>query len=86
MSEPEESEEFKIHKELTAAIEEWWRATLTSSIVKNRDPEMVAKMTVVALTRMAAVFAVDLSMKKEQFGAVCKANYEEAYESAPKWG
>jgi hypothetical protein len=43
-------------------------------------------MSVVALSHMAAVTAVDVAMSEEQFINVCLANYREAIKRAPRWG
>ena len=59
---------------------------------QHRDKSMPAgvekfqRMSVVTLSHMAAVTAVDVAMSEEQFINVCLANYREAVKRAPRWG
>jgi hypothetical protein len=45
-----------------------------------------ARLTVVAATQLAAIIGVDVGMTADQFTNVCKANFDEAYKRAPKFG
>jgi hypothetical protein len=45
-----------------------------------------ARLTVVAATQLAAIIGVDIGMTADQFANVCKANFDEAYRRAPKFG
>lgn len=44
-----------------------------------------SRLSLVALTQVAAVVAVDVGMKPEQFTAMCLANFSEAHKRAPKF-
>lgn len=45
-----------------------------------------ARISVVALSQLAAMVGVDVGMNTEQFTNVCKANFDEAHKRAPKFG
>jgi hypothetical protein len=49
------------------------------------DPVRFAQLSVVALTQVAAIIGVDVGMTLDQFLAVSKANFEQAYVKAPKF-
>lgn len=44
-----------------------------------------SRLSLVALTQVAAVVAVDVGMHPEQFTAMCLANFNEARKRAPKF-
>lgn len=50
------------------------------------DPLLYSRLSLVALTQFSAITAVDIGMQPEQFLAVCKANFENAYAQAPRFG
>ncbi len=47
---------------------------------------LYSRLSLVALTQMAAIVGVDIGMTPEQFINVCRANFNEAYSKAPKFG
>lgn len=50
------------------------------------DPVIYSRLSMVALSQLAAALAVDVGMKPEQFAAVCQAQFAQAYQRAPKFG
>lgn len=49
-------------------------------------PQMhFSRLSLVALTQVAAVVAVDVGMQPEQFIAMCLANFSEAHKRAPRF-
>ena len=50
------------------------------------DPVVFSRMSTVALTQLGAVVAVDVGMNQEQFVAVCRSNFDEAFKRAPRFG
>jgi hypothetical protein len=49
------------------------------------DQVSFTRLSVITLSQVAAVCAVDVHMPEDKFLAVCKANYEQAHKVAPKW-
>lgn len=49
------------------------------------DPVVFSRMSTVALSQLAAIIAVDVGMKQDQFTAVCRSNFEEAFKRAPRF-
>jgi hypothetical protein len=47
---------------------------------------LFSRLSLVAMTQVAAIVGVDVGMTQEQFLAVCRANFNEAYSKAPKFG
>lgn len=45
-----------------------------------------SRLSLVALTQLSAIIGVDIGMNASQFTAVCRANFDAAYERAPKFG
>jgi hypothetical protein len=58
------------------------RAALEAAL----EPVKYGRLSVVSLTHVAAVIAVDVGMTEEQFCDVARANFKEAYTRAPKFG
>lgn len=69
-----------IHQRISSSIWDVW--------LKGRlgDQATYTRVSIVSLTHVAAVCAVDVGMSEENFLATCKANYEAALRNAPKWG
>jgi hypothetical protein len=49
------------------------------------DPVLFSRLVVVALTSLAATYAVDINMPYDGFGRTCQANYAEANRRAPRF-
>lgn len=49
------------------------------------DPMKYSRLSLVALTQLAAIVGVDVGMSLPQFEAVCKAQFETAYAKAPRF-
>lgn len=75
--------EFQATAKMLAAFRETWLEQLKASGI---DDVRYSQLSVVAMTQLAAIVAVDVGVKLEQFTAVCQANFKEAYDKAPKFG
>jgi hypothetical protein len=64
------------------AYKDAWAIQLKES---GADPMLYARLSVVAMSQWLAIVGVDIGMSQEQFLAVCKANFETAYQKAPKF-
>ena len=71
------------HDQLVSSLWSTWKDS--RSTAANIDPEKFQRLSVVSLTQVASVAAVDVGMTKEQFVGVCMANFDEALRRAPKW-
>ena len=79
---------FALHKKLCGDIWATW-GTHRDKAREVIDPvvaqEKFTRVSIVSFTQIAAVCAVDVGMTEEQFLASCRANYEQAFKSAPRW-
>ena len=50
------------------------------------DDGIFSRITVLSVTQMAAMTAVDVGLPEEQFIDICRENFLEAYRKAPKFG
>lgn len=72
---------------MTIKLVDEFRKTWASQFkISGMDPMLFSRLSLVALTQFSAITAVDIGMQTEQFLAVCKANFENAYANAPKFG
>lgn len=79
----EAMDKLRVHNELYKAIVKDWVKARSET---KEDGLLFTQMSVVALSQYASVLAVDLGMSEEQFVSVCRSNFSEAYERAPKFG
>ena len=49
------------------------------------DPVKLTRLNVMALTQLSAILAVDVHMTSEQFGNICRVQFIEAYNKAPRF-
>ncbi len=78
-------ESMKIHQDILVRVIQWlmlFQQDKYSSV----DPVIFARMVVTSFNQYAAMVAVDLGMSEKQFVDVCRANFQDSYEKAPKWG
>jgi len=79
---------FELHKKLCGDIWTAWgqhRDKAREVIDPVVAQEKFTRISIVSLTQIAAVCAVDVGMTEEQFLATCKANFEQAFKAAPRW-
>ena len=72
-----------VHSQL---VEDLWVAWKNHRSTSSVESERYSRISVVSLTQVAAMTAVDVGMTEEQYMLVCMANFNEAYKKAPKWG
>lgn len=84
MSENAQGDLHEIHTRLLATLWKEWIKHRDEN--KQVDPPRYSRLSVVTLSHVAATVAVDVGMDLEQFLAVCRANFKDAYQRAPKWG
>ena len=88
--EPEQSEIgnpvlMQAHNILVGKLWEIWKEHREWCKGQKIDPVIYSRVSVVSLTQIAAVTAVDVGMTEEQFLNTCKANFQEANQRAPRW-
>lgn len=77
---------FDAHKELLADLWNIWSLhRRLNADLRKMDAVRYSRLSVVTLSQMAAVTAVDVGLTEEQFLATCKANFDEAVKRAPRW-
>lgn len=75
--------DYQLHIRLLTAFKTVWVEQAKQAGV---DPMVYSRMSMIALSQLAAVVAVDVGMTPKQFVAVCEAQFEEAHKRAPKFG
>ena len=73
------------HSKLIGSLWEIWKDHRSIN-AENIDPDKYARLSIVSLTQVASVIAVDVGMDQEQFLKICEANFRDALAKAPKWG
>ena len=81
--EPEPNPDFEMMTHILNDLRHFWATECNSSGV---DPVRFGRLGIVALTQWTAIVGVDLGMQEEQFMAVCRANFQEAFKRAPRFG
>jgi hypothetical protein len=54
--------------------------------VSGLDAMVYSRLSVVSLSHVASIAAVDVGMTEDQFCDVCRANFKEAHARAPRFG
>lgn len=80
---PKVSEDYILTTKLLNEFRQVWVDQMKESGVAQVK---YTRLSVVAMTQVAAIAGVDVGMTVEQFISVCKANFYEAYNRAPKFG
>lgn len=70
-----------MHNDLTKAI----MALINEHREGKPDELEYNKVAMVALTNVAAIYAVDTGMDGETYMQIAQIQYEGAYQAAPKW-
>lgn len=78
-----QSPEFVLTTKLINEFRQLWIDQMKESGVSQ---VLYSRLSLVALTQVAAIAGVDVGMSVEQFTDVCRANFEQAYDRAPKFG
>jgi hypothetical protein len=87
MTNPTQAEQQKMHKIHGLLVADTWSKWKDNKPAPEElDAIKYTRLSVVSLTHVAAVLAVDVGMNEEQYLKVCKANFTEAVAKAPKWG
>lgn len=82
VSETELSPDYVLFNKLLNEYRQCWVDQMKESGVSQVH---YSRLSVVALTQLAAIAAVDVGMTPEQFTNVCRANFEQAYKQAPRF-
>lgn len=72
-----------VHSQL---VEDLWTAWKNHRTTSSIEAEKYSRISVVSLTQVAAMTAVDVGMTEEQYMLVCMANFNEANKKALRWG
>jgi hypothetical protein len=79
------NELYTLHSKLLEDSWATWRANRSRAAEGGVEAVRYARLSIVTLSQMAAMTAVDIGLTEKQFLATCKANFDEAYKRAPKW-
>lgn len=79
----EQSADYQLTMKMLNEFRQTWQKLYMEAEV---DPMVFSRLSVVALSQLTAIVAVDVGMTLEQFSNVCRAQHEEAYRRAPKFG
>lgn len=79
----EPSPEYLLHVKIVNGMRQFWVDGMRESGVSQ---VLYSRLSVVALSQLTAIVAVDVGMNEQQFLAVCKANFDEAHTKAPRFG
>lgn len=78
----EASSDYKIVADMLKVFRDAWVKECQGATI---DPMIFSRLSVVALTQLSAIVAVDVGMQPDQFTNVCSAQFSEAYKRAPKF-
>lgn len=79
---PEVSPDYELTAKLLKEFQATWNEQYKEAGV---DPVLFSRLSIVALSQLAAVVAVDVGMNIDQFMAVCRALHVKAFDAAPKF-
>jgi len=77
-----QSAEYDLTMRLLTEFQQTWQRLYKK---ENTDAIVFSRMSLVALTQLSAVIAVDIGMSDEQFINICKAQFTEAFARAPRF-
>lgn len=80
---PEQEADYALSVKMLNDIRNFWMEQATGSTL---DQVRLYRLGVVAFSQWAAILGVDVGMTVEQFTNVCRANFQQAYDKAPKFG
>lgn len=78
----EPSPEYVLTLKLLSEFRQAWITQMQESGVSQ---VLYSRLSIVALTQVAAIAAVDVGVPVDKFLDVCKANFNEAHKNAPKF-
>lgn len=81
--EPELTSEYLLTVKLVSEFRQAWIDQFKAAGVSQ---VLFSRLSLVAMTQVAAITGVDIGMNEQQFLAVCRANFQQAYANAPKFG
>ena len=79
----DQSKEYKITAKILSDFRDLWVEQFKQAGV---DSVLFSRLSVVALTQLSAIIAVDVGMQPEQFSSICSAQFTEANKRAPRFG
>lgn len=75
--------DYQLTMKMLTEFQQLWQKLFNESGV---DAVLFSRLSVVALTQLGAVVAVDVGMTCDQFTDVCKSLFDRAYNEAPRFG
>jgi hypothetical protein len=81
---PEQQADYALGIKMLNEIREFWMGQQAAD--PTLDQVKLYRIGVVAFSQWASILGVDVGMTVEQFTNVCRANFETAYDRAPKFG
>ena len=79
----EQETDYALSVKMLGDIRDFWMEQAASS---KLDQVKLYRLGVVAFSQWASILGVDVGMNVEQFTNVCRANFQAAYDKAPKFG
>jgi len=79
----EQKTDYALGVKMLKDIRAFWAEQTTDTTV---DQVRLYRLGVITFSQWAAILGVDIGMTTEQFTNVCRANFEQAYANAPKFG
>jgi len=77
------SPEYLLHVKIVNEMRQFWVDGMRDAGVSQ---VLYSRISVVALSQLSAIIGVDVGMTEQQFLSVCKANFDEAFKNAPRFG
>lgn len=79
---PAQSPEYTLTMKLVAEFRQTWVDQMREAGVPQVQ---YSRLSIVALSQVASIAAVDIGMTSKQFADLCVANFNEAHKRAPKF-
>lgn len=79
---PEQEADYALSVKMLGDIRAFWAEQSKAEI----DPVRLYRIGIVTFSQWASILGVDVGMTADQFVNVCRANFEQAYAQAPKFG
>ena len=79
----EDAKNYELTLKLLNEIRMFWVQQQAAFV--GEDPIKVTRLATVAFSQWAAILAVDVGMQQDQFTAVCRANFDQAFQKAPRF-
>jgi hypothetical protein len=83
---PVNNEDYAVAQLIINDLRNVWNERFKQASTAGMDAVKFSQLSIIALTQLGAIVAVDVGMPTDKFIAVCKAQHDEAYRRAPRFG